>query len=65
MDKEVLTKEAGEQMKLSSISSGSKGNCILVENEDTALLVDVGVSKRKWKKDFPVLKEVRNRLTEY
>ena len=34
-------------MKLSSISSGSKGNCILVENEDTALLVDVGISKKK------------------
>lgn len=34
-------------MKLSSISSGSKGNCILVENEDTALLVDAGISKKK------------------
>lgn len=34
-------------MKLSSISSGSKGNCILVENEGTTLLVDVGISKKK------------------
>lgn len=34
-------------MKLSSIASGSKGNCIFVENEDTALLVDVGISKKK------------------
>ncbi len=47
MDKEVLSKEIGEQMKLSSISSGSKGNCILVENEDTSLLVDVGISKKR------------------
>ena len=37
----------GEQMKLSSISSGSQGNCILVENENTTLLVDVGISKKK------------------
>ena len=34
-------------MKLASISSGSKGNCILVENKDTSLLVDVGISKKK------------------
>ena len=47
MDKEVLSKEIGEQMKLSSISSGSKGNCILVENEDTSLLVDVEISKKR------------------
>lgn len=34
-------------MKLSSVSSGSKGNCILVENKDTTVLVDVGISKKK------------------
>lgn len=34
-------------MKLSSISSSSKGNCILVENKETTILVDVGISKKK------------------
>lgn len=34
-------------MKLSSIASGSKGNCILVEDRDTTILVDVGISKKK------------------
>lgn len=34
-------------MKLSSISSGSKGNCILVENKNTSILVDAGISKKK------------------
>lgn len=34
-------------MKLSSISSGSKGNCILVENNDTSILVDAGISRKR------------------
>lgn len=34
-------------MKLASISSGSKGNCILVENKDTSILVDAGISKKR------------------
>ncbi|MFQ9515499.1 MAG: MBL fold metallo-hydrolase [Eubacterium sp.] len=34
-------------MKLASISSGSKGNCILVENKGTSLLVDAGISKKR------------------
>ena len=34
-------------MKLASISSGSKGNCILVHNEKTSVLVDAGISKKR------------------
>lgn len=34
-------------MKLASISSGSKGNCILVENKSTSILVDAGISKKR------------------
>lgn len=34
-------------MKLASISSGSKGNCILIENKNTSILVDAGISKKR------------------
>lgn len=34
-------------MKLCSIASGSSGNCIYVANDDTNLLVDVGISKKR------------------
>ncbi len=34
-------------MKLCSIASGSSGNCIYVGSEDTHLLVDVGISKKR------------------
>lgn len=34
-------------MKLASISSGSKGNCILVENKRTSILVDAGISRKR------------------
>lgn len=34
-------------MKLASISSGSKGNCIFVENKETSILVDAGISKKR------------------
>jgi len=34
-------------VKLCSIASGSSGNCIYVANEDTHLLVDVGISKKR------------------
>lgn len=34
-------------MKLASIASGSKGNCILVENKETSILVDAGISKKR------------------
>lgn len=33
--------------KICSLFSGSKGNCIYIENKDTALLVDVGVSAKR------------------
>ena len=34
-------------MKLMSIASGSSGNCIFVGTENTSLLVDAGISKKK------------------
>ena len=34
-------------MKLASISSGSKGNCIFVEQNNTSILVDAGISKKR------------------
>lgn len=34
-------------MKLCSIASGSSGNCIYVGSEDTHLLVDTGISKKR------------------
>ena len=34
-------------MKFSSIASGSKGNCLLYENNDVKLLVDAGISKKR------------------
>lgn len=42
-----MGKFRGTQMKLSSISSSSKGNCILVENNNSSILVDVGISRKK------------------
>ncbi len=34
-------------MKMCSIASGSSGNCIYIANEDTHILVDVGISKKR------------------
>lgn len=34
-------------MKLSAISSGSQGNCILLENKNTSIMVDAGISRKK------------------
>lgn len=34
-------------MRLAAISSGSKGNCILVNNEKSTFLVDAGISKKR------------------
>jgi len=34
-------------MKMCSIASGSSGNCIYIGNEDTSVLIDVGISKKR------------------
>ena len=34
-------------MKMMTIASGSSGNCTYVGSENTGILVDVGVSKKK------------------
>lgn len=37
-------------MRMFSLASGSKGNCIYVESSDTKLLIDVGISLKKIQK---------------
>ena len=34
-------------MRLASISSGSKGNCILIENAESTVMLDAGISKKR------------------
>ena len=34
-------------MKVAALSSGSSGNCFYIENNDSAILVDVGISAKK------------------
>lgn len=34
-------------MRISSIASGSKGNCIMIDSHQSTILVDVGISKKK------------------
>ena len=34
-------------MRMCSIASGSSGNCIYVGSDDTHLLVDTGISKKR------------------
>ena len=46
----------GAQMKLSSISSSSKGNCILVENNNSSILVDVGNKQKKGRRRLGVFR---------
>lgn len=42
-------------MNLSVLASGSKGNCILVRDEQTSLLVDIGISTRRLKQELAKL----------
>ncbi len=42
-------------MRVSVLASGSKGNCILVNDDETAILVDAGISARKIKKELSAL----------
>lgn len=44
-------------MNLASISSGSKGNCILIRNNNTSLLVDVGISKKRTEEGLRVFNQ--------
>ena len=46
-------------MRLCSIASGSSGNCIYVGSEQTHLLIDTGISKKRIDEGFvrPTLKE--------
>jgi len=41
------TMEDYKVMRMCSIASGSSGNCIYIGNEDTHLLVDTGISKKR------------------
>ena len=42
-------------MRLVSIASSSDGNCTLIENEDTAILIDVGISCKRIEKGLDEL----------
>ncbi|KAA0257670.1 MBL fold metallo-hydrolase [Deferribacter autotrophicus] len=46
---------------LNVISSGSKGNCYLIQHKDAAIIVDIGVGKSKYE---PLLKEISSNLSE-
>ncbi len=39
-------------MKIFSICSGSKGNCIFVGDEDTKILIDIGITNKKLKSEL-------------
>ena len=39
-------------MQISVLASGSKGNCLLIAAENTALLIDAGISTRKIKQEL-------------
>ena len=34
-------------MQISVLASGSKGNCTLIRDDDTAVLIDAGISARR------------------
>jgi phosphoribosyl 1,2-cyclic phosphodiesterase len=46
----------------SIIASGSKGNCVLVQTDDTALLIDAGISMRRILDTMATLEIPENRL---
>ena len=37
-------------MRMCSIASGSSGNCIYVGSDSTSLLIDAGISGKRWRK---------------
>ena len=37
-------------MNISVLASGSRGNCTLIHDDNTAVLVDIGISTRQLKK---------------
>lgn len=39
-------------MKVSVLASGSKGNCTLIQEEDTAFIIDMGISMRRLKNEL-------------
>lgn len=50
-------------MRLVSIASSSEGNCTLIENEDTAILIDVGVSCKRVEKGLSELGHTLNDIS--
>lgn len=49
-------------MKISAIASGSNGNAILLQNSNTTLLVDVGLSKKKILDGFTYFEQDINKV---
>ena len=52
-------------MRLCSIASGSSGNCIYVGSEDTHLLVDTGISRKKIEEGLCSLESKVRNWTEF
>ena len=50
-------------MRLCSIASGSSGNCIYVGDEDTHLLVDAGISKKRVEEGLHTLRVTGEKLS--
>lgn len=38
-------------MRLCSIASGSSGNCIYIGSEEHHILIDAGISGKRWRRD--------------
>lgn len=42
-------------MNISVLASGSRGNCTLIHDNNTAILIDIGISTRKLKQSLSQL----------
>ena len=45
--KYIGNKNGGNDMRMMPIASGSSGNCIYVGSDDTHILIDAGISRKK------------------
>ena len=53
--KYIGNKNGGNDMRMMPIASGSSGNCIYVGSDDTHILIDAGISRKKIEEGLPVL----------
>ena len=50
--KYIGNKNGGNDMRMMPIASGSSGNCIYVGSDDTHILIDAGISRKKIEKKY-------------